>query len=207
MVLAYHLILSAYGFWLPDDERGSWSQFVRAYELARFGPATKTTTRRSVAHRRYDPIRRDAMLAALARKPVVFDGHQARAVARGLSDYAARSPVPIYACAVMPNHAHLVVGRSRLLIERVCEQLKGAATAQLNREGRHPFAGQSYRNGRLPTPWARKGWWVFLDRAADIRRAIRYVNANPVRTGLRPQRWLFVTAYEQQWAGTLRDTR
>ncbi len=197
MVLAYHLILSAYGFWLPNDERGSWSQFVRAYELARYGPATKTTTRRSVAHRRYDPIRRDAMVAALARKSVVFDGHQARAVARGLSDYAARSPVPIYACAVMPNHAHLVLGRSRLLIERVCEQLKGAATAQLNREGRHPFADQPYRNGRLPTPWARKGWWVFLDRAADIRRAIRYVNANPVRAGLRPQRWSFVTAYEQ----------
>ena len=107
----------------------------------------------------------------------------------------------------MWRYAHLVLGRSRLLIERVCEQLKGAATAQLNREGRHPFTDWPYRNGRLLTPWARKGWWVFLDRAAEIRRAIRYVNANPARTGLRPQRWSFVTAYEQHWAGTLRVTR
>ena len=38
-VLAYHLILTAYGFWLPNDPRGSWSDFVRAWELRRFGPA------------------------------------------------------------------------------------------------------------------------------------------------------------------------
>ena len=46
MVIAYHLILSAYGFWLPNDERGSWSDFVRSYELYAFGPATKADTRR-----------------------------------------------------------------------------------------------------------------------------------------------------------------
>ncbi len=207
MVLAFHLILSAYGFWLPNDERGSWSQFVRAYELARFGPATKTTARRSVAHRRYDPIRHDAMLAALARSPVVFDGHRARAVARGLSDYAARSPVPIYACAVMPNHAHLVLGRSRLLIERVCEQLKGAATAQLNREGRpsvrrlavsqRPAAYTVGAQGMVGVPRPRCG-----HSASD---PLRQRQSRTRR--LRPQRWSFVTAYEQQWAGTLRVTR
>ena len=32
-VLAYHLILTNYGFWLPNDPRGSWSEFVRAWEL------------------------------------------------------------------------------------------------------------------------------------------------------------------------------
>jgi len=28
MVLGTHLILTAYGFWLPNDPRGSWSDFV-----------------------------------------------------------------------------------------------------------------------------------------------------------------------------------
>lgn len=28
MVLAYHVIFGAYGFWLPNDPRGSWSKFV-----------------------------------------------------------------------------------------------------------------------------------------------------------------------------------
>ena len=127
MVLGYHLILSAYGFWLPNDQRGSWSAFVRAYELARFGPATTTDIRRSIAGRRFDPTRRVAMRAALARQPVVFDGRQARAIAVGFADYVGRSLVPIHACAIMPDHAHLVVGRFRLSIERICEQLKGCS--------------------------------------------------------------------------------
>ena len=37
-VRAYHLIITTYGFWLPTDPRGSWSDFVRAWELFRFGP-------------------------------------------------------------------------------------------------------------------------------------------------------------------------
>jgi len=54
MVLGYHLILSAYGFWLPNEPRGSWSDFVRSWELALYGQATKVDTRRSVANRPYD---------------------------------------------------------------------------------------------------------------------------------------------------------
>jgi hypothetical protein len=50
VILASHVIVSAYGFWLPNEERGSWSDFVRKYELWRdFGPATKVDTTRSVA--------------------------------------------------------------------------------------------------------------------------------------------------------------
>ena len=42
MVLGYHIILSAYGFWLPNDPRGSWSDTIRVYELLRFGSALNT---------------------------------------------------------------------------------------------------------------------------------------------------------------------
>ena len=41
MVIAYHVIYSMYGFWLPNDPRGSWSDFVGSWELFRYGPATK----------------------------------------------------------------------------------------------------------------------------------------------------------------------
>ena len=147
------------------------------------------------------------MQAAIARQPVIFDGLQAKAIAAGFADYIARSRVPVHACAILPDHVHFVVGRFRLSIERICEQLKGAATAQMNREDRHPFADQPYRNDRLPTPWARKGWWVYLNSVVDIRRSIRYVNENPVRAGLRSQRWSFVSPYERFEEGTLRVTR
>ena len=49
MVLASHLIISAYGFWLPNDPRGSWSDFVGSWELLKFGPATKVNDSRNYA--------------------------------------------------------------------------------------------------------------------------------------------------------------
>jgi hypothetical protein len=36
-LLAAHIIFTAYGFWLPNDPRGSWSEWVAAWELFRFG--------------------------------------------------------------------------------------------------------------------------------------------------------------------------
>ncbi|MGB0768692.1 MAG: hypothetical protein ACPGYV_13410 [Phycisphaeraceae bacterium] len=61
MIQAYHLILSFYGFWLPNDERGSWSERVRKVELRRFGPASKVETRQSRADQPLNPARREAM--------------------------------------------------------------------------------------------------------------------------------------------------
>jgi hypothetical protein len=58
MVLAYHLIITAYGFWLPTDPRGSWSYFVRQWEFLLHGPATKTTLRRSLARDPHDRQKR-----------------------------------------------------------------------------------------------------------------------------------------------------
>ncbi len=34
MIHAYHVIMGAYGFWLPNDPRGSWSAFVGAGNLS-----------------------------------------------------------------------------------------------------------------------------------------------------------------------------
>jgi REP element-mobilizing transposase RayT len=197
-VLAYHLILSAYGFWLPNDPRGSWSDFVRAWELLRFGPATKTNERRSLARRPHDREIRLAAKRALARPPVVFDGLQARAIARGFAGYVERSGALVFACAVMPDHAHLVIARHNYSIERIANLLKGNASSRLSREGRHPFANNTYRDGRLPSPWARGEWSCFLDSVQDIRRAIAYVERNPTREGMRAQRWSFVRQFDPE---------
>ena len=77
MILAYHLIMTMYGFWLPNDPRGSWSEFVRAWELFRFGgPATKTILRRSLARDPHDVAKRLEMKRHLARDPVLLSGHR-----------------------------------------------------------------------------------------------------------------------------------
>jgi len=38
-------------------------------------------------------------------------------------------------------------------------------------------------------------WKVFLNDLEAVRRAIRYVNDNPVRAGLKRQTWPFITPF------------
>ncbi len=195
MILGHHLIISAYGFWLPNDPRGSWSDEVRSEKLLMFGEATKVDTHRSVARRPHDRSKRLAAKRALDRPPVTFTGIQARAVARGFGVCAKKCDATIWACAVMPDHAHLVVASHDNPVEVLGNLFKGEATKQLVREGVHPFQGQKGEKNRVPTCFARKWWAVFLDSEEDIVRTIRYVENNPVKAGLKPQRWSCVTPY------------
>ena len=181
MVLASHVIFTAYGFWLPNDPRGSWSDFVGSWELFRFGKATKTDERRSVAARAHDRGARQAAKRALKYPPVRFDGMQARAVGRGSAALVARAGLTVWACSILPEHVHAVIARHRCGVEHVVNLLKGESTRQMVREGVHPLGGFTTGDGRVPKAWARGLWKVFLDSPEDIRRAIRYVEDNPVR--------------------------
>lgn len=69
--------------------------------------------------------------------------------------------------------------------------LKARATQQLLAEDLHPFRDQRDASGKLPPAWVRNGWKVFLDTDEDVQRAIRYVEQNPVKQGMAPQRWEF----------------
>jgi REP element-mobilizing transposase RayT len=200
MVLASHLIITAYGFWLPNDPRGSWSDFVGSWELWKFGDATKVNTRISRARIAHDKSHREAARAALKYPPVEFNGTQARAIARGFADYINRAGHLVWACSILPDHVHMVIARSHLKIESIATQLKGAATRRIIEEGIHPLAAQQKASalpgGRPPKMWARGEWKVFLDSIDDILRAIRYVEENPLKEGKKRQRWNFVTAFD-----------
>ena len=146
---------------------------------------------RSVASDPHDVEKRLEMKKHLKYPPVVFNGEQARAVARGFAKAVEISQHPIYACSVMPKHVHLVFGRCRMDIEVVVRQLKRNATIRLKEENIHPlatFEGQ-------PTPWAESCWKVFLNDEQSLQRAIRYVEKNPVKEGNKPQQWSFVKPY------------
>jgi REP element-mobilizing transposase RayT len=196
MITAYHIIFSTYGFWLPNDPRGSWSDFVGSWELFRYGPATRTSQRRSLAYEKHDHHHRLRAKAALKYPPVLFTGEQARAVARGFASYIHRKQLPVWACAILPDHVHLVTGRPGMKVEQLVIQLKGDATQQLQREGIHPLSQYTLPNKRIPHCWIRGEWKVYLD-PEDIPRAIRYVQDNPIKESKPPQHWSFVTKYQQ----------
>ena len=50
-------------------------------------------------------------------------------------------------------------------------------------------------DGSLPSPWARLPWVVYLWTEQDMRRAIRYVEDNPLRQRKPKQKWSFVVPY------------
>jgi REP element-mobilizing transposase RayT len=193
MVLGYHGIFGAYGFWLPNDPRGSWSDFVGSWELFRYGPATKTNSTHSVAGREHDMAARLVAKQALKFPAVQFSGAQARAVGVGFGQYVQKSGLVVRACAILPEHVHLVVDRFRMKVEQIVIQLKAHATSRLLEEDLHPFGQVRLPNGRPPKCWARGEWSVFLENETDVHRAIQYVEENPLKEGKRHQRWSFVT--------------
>ncbi len=193
MVIGYHVIFSTYGFWLPNDPRGSWSEFIGKWELLRFGPATKTNVRKSVARVQHDSARRTAAKAMLRYPPVMLTGIQARAAGRGFTRYVEKSGLKVYACSIMPQHVHMVVGRLSFDVEYAVNQLKGSATRQLRAEKIHPPSAC----------WVRGHWRVFLNTLHDIERAIQYVERNPEKDGLPPQRWPFVQLFSRDPQGSV----
>lgn len=187
MVLAHHAVWGAYGFWLPNDPRGSWSKSVSSLPLRRFGEATTTSARHSVARIDHDHRFRLDAKSELKHSPVQLSGRQALAVAHGIGCASSESGYNIHACAIMPDHVHIIVGRVDREIGRVIGHLKTRARQAMIAEGVWPVQGSPV--------WAKQGWHVFLDSDEAVRRAIAYVEQNPIRVGLPRQRWSFVTPW------------
>jgi REP element-mobilizing transposase RayT len=194
-VLAYHIVISTYGFWLPNDERGSNSKIVWADHLRPFGPATFVTDTRSHANDPHDRVRRRRAKNALLYPTVRFTGLQARAVGFGFKNCLTRTGATMYACCILPDHVHMVIARHDYEVEKLVSLLKGDATRELVRCDLHPLSG--YRNVRdkIPSPWAASCRKVFLFTPEEIEHRIGYTNANPRRQGKPDQRWSFVTPY------------
>jgi REP element-mobilizing transposase RayT len=184
MVRWYHSIFSAYGFWMPNDPRGSWSDFVASWELFKFGPATKTTERRSLAKDPHDVAARLLAKRALKYPPVRFTEDQRDVVGSGFARAVQESSIVIHACCIGYDHVHVVVARHMRAIERTVSQLKARATQALRESAVAPDA---------PSPWAEGCWRVFINDDPQLREAVSYVERHPMKEGLAPQIWSFVT--------------
>ena len=196
MIHGYHVILPMYGFWLPNDPRGSWSEFVRKWELVRFGHATKSLERRELSELSESETRQRAWAKqALKYPPVSIDGRQALAIAHGFEEKVCKNKYTIWACSILPEHTHLVIARHTYKVEQIANLLKGSATSRIIKEDRHPLAKYVAVGERPPRMWAAREWKVFLDAEQAIEDAIRYVEDNPGKEGKPKQSWSFVTPF------------
>lgn len=193
MIIGAHVIISAYGFWLPNDDRGSWSDFIRRYELLKFGEATQVETRQSLAHLPSDRVKRAEAKVSLLFPAVRFNGLQARAVARGFARAVERTGAIILACSILEEHVHLVMTRHRYSMQHLVNLFKGNATAQLTREGLNPMSEYRTKTGAVPSPWAHGHWMVFIDSERHLKNSVVYAENNPIRERKNRQKWSFVT--------------
>ncbi len=186
MAMAYHIVLGAYGFWLPNDPRGSWSDFVWSWELLRFGKPMKAASRQSLAHAPCDPAWQARAKAALKYPPAVFTGQQALAIGNGFATAIKEGKYRCLACAILPQHVHLVIGHHGRPPGKIAGHLRSTATRALREQCLW----------KLDRPvWGENCWKVFLDDEEDVHRSIVYVNENPIREGQSAQHWPFVVPF------------
>ena len=196
MIHGYHVVMTMYGFWLPNNPRGSWSDFVRKWELARFGDATQNIERKNNTELTESQItRHEHAKQKLKYPPVSIDGVQALAIANGFARQAEKSNYTIWACSVLPDHAHLVIARHRYKVEQVVNLLKGSSTSNVLAEEVHPLKNYAQPGKRPPRMWSSRHWKVFLDSETAIDEAIHYVEQNPVKEGKPLQHWSFVRPF------------
>jgi REP element-mobilizing transposase RayT len=186
MVIAYHLIWTAYGWWLPNDPRGSGSKHVNSARLLDLGKLHQGRKQIQPSGRVVREFYEKA--APLLKHPLLtFDEPARTALASAFEEEIARQNYTCWACAVMPDHVHILIRKHKHLAEEMAENLMRASREKLTTLG--------HRESSHPTWIDATGWKVYLD-PDDILRTIRYVELNPVKIGLPEQKWCFVKAYD-----------
>ncbi len=186
MVVGYHLIWTAYGWWLPNDPRGSSSQEIRVKKLSELGPlheGRKTIQPPGRDIRRFYDEAKDLLNHEL----LTFSTTERQVIANAFSAVLASCRYTCYACAIMPDHIHLLIRRHRDRGETMI--------ANLQEESRQGLISAGFRSAEHPV-WGGPGWKRFLNSRADIERVVKYVRRNPTEIGMPEQDWPFVSIYD-----------
>jgi REP element-mobilizing transposase RayT len=187
LVIAYHLIWTAYGWWLPNDPRGSGSNIIRTDLICDLGDLhqgrKKVQPTGKTVREFYDKA------ADILKHPLLtFDDTCRAIVAAAFAQVIETERYTCYACAIMPDHVHLVIRKHKHLAEDMVDNLKESSRQRLMDAGRRALTH--------PTWTAGHGWSVFLDHPDDVRRTNRYVELNPPKDNLPAQNWPFVKMYD-----------
>ena len=138
----------------------------------------------------------EAARRSLTYPAVVLSGEQARFIGQSFALHRLKSNYTIWACAILPEHTHLVLARHTYKVEQMSNLLKGAATRHLLEHNSHPLQQYANGGGRPPRMWAAHEWKQYLDSEEAIEQAIAYVEANPAKEDKPKQKWSFVAPFE-----------
>lgn len=185
-VAAYHLVWTAYGWWLPNDPRGSNSREVCADVLKDLGGLHHGRKRHQPAGWVVGQFQERAR-SLLKHQLLKFTDEEIKLIGEAFAEVIKQRRYTCYACAVMPDHVHMVVRKHRDKAEEMIDLLQEASAVALRRRERH---------GENHPVWGGPGWKVFLFTRGDIVRTNRYVELNPEKARRAAQHWEFVTMYD-----------
>ena len=185
-VIAYHLIWTAYGWWLPNDIRGSMSRFVASDVLAELGDLHYGRKRVQPTSREIRTFLRDAG-ERLTFGPLAFCSDAVSVIADAFARVIDTERYTCWACAIMPDHVHVLIRKHKHLAEEMISNLQ--------RESHLALRDAGIRDMEHPV-WGGHGWKVFLDTPADVQRTIPYIEENPRKLKRPAQRWPFVKPYD-----------
>src|SRR6185312_9500114 len=157
-VIAYHLIWTNYGTWLPNDPRGSGSHVAYTSVLAELGEVhlgrKKVQPARSKVREFYESAEQ------LLRYSVIrFDAEQLSVIAEGFGATIRKHQYTCYACTIMPDHSHLVIRKHKHDAETMINNLQNESRALIMERGIVPDEH---------LVWTKGGWKVFLDTPEEV---------------------------------------
>ena len=186
-IIGHHLIWTLYGHWLANDLRGSGSSELREEKFADLG---------SIFHGRkpehLQPSRDDLREFHREAEPLLvfpkfwLDAAKRQVVGQSIGEAVREHSYTVWACAVLSNHAHLVIRRHRDDALTMWHTFADAIRLRLREfseiGAKHPvFSERPYK--------------VSLKNPGEVRGRVKYVERNPEKEGLPPQTYDFVTRY------------
>ncbi len=155
MIIGSHIILGTYGFWLPNDPRGSHSNFVWSDELAKHGEATTVLPGRSRAADSHNVQKSLAAKKSLKYPEVNLTGEQALMLANGIAKAVKKYEFELLAFSILEQHLHCVVVSKTMKFKEIVREMKHYGSNRLTRSRLHPLVEYRDQNkGRIPSAWA-----------------------------------------------------
>lgn len=187
MVAGYHLIWTVYGYWLPNDPRGSTSREIRVEALKNLGDIHYGRKETQPTTQEIREFQREAQ--TLLKHPVLtFDDDDILLIGRVLGEVIGEKGYTCYACAVMPDHVHILIRRHRDKAEEMI--------AHFQELSRTALIAAERRNSSHPVWTDGPGWKTFINTSRQFENEIQYIEQNPTKLGRPVQVWDFVQKYD-----------
>lgn len=132
LVIAYHLVWTAYGWWLPNDPRGSGSQSIRSDVLAQLGELHFGRKKIQPAGREVREFYQEAA-DLLKHELLTFDESCRLLIGEAFASVIEQQRYTCYACAIMPDHVHLVIRKHKHMAKEMAENLQTGSLREIDR--------------------------------------------------------------------------